>query len=671
MNSIRDKINTLCEQLRYHEHRYHVLDDPQISDADYDQLLRTLRELEAAHPELITADSPTQRVGAKPLSLFAPVRHDVAMLSLDNVFDEAAFHAFSRRVSARLNGAAITWCCELKLDGLAVSLLYERGKLVRAATRGDGVTGENITDNIRTLKVIPLRLQGSTYPDRLEVRGEAFMRLDAFAQLNEQARAMGGKVFANPRNAAAGTLRQLDARVAASRKLNFYCYGFGALAGGTLAAEHWQRLQQCKSWGLPVSSEARVCYSDDDVIQFYHHVAARRAQLGFDIDGIVIKVNRVDLQQQLGFVARAPRWAVAFKFPAQEQTTFLRDVEFQVGRTGAITPVARLLPVNIAGVWVSNATLHNADEIERLGLRIGDKVVVRRAGDVIPQVVGVVLADRPTATTAITFPHACPQCHSAIERVEGEAVARCTGGLTCAAQQKEALKHFVSRRALDIDGIGSKLIDQLVEKKLVKTPVDLFRLDHATLTQLERMGAKSAQNLLDGLDRAKHTTLPRFLYALGIREVGEATAENLATHFGQLSAIMQASQADLMQVDEVGSIVAAHTYNFMHEENNRRIIQQLTDDIGLHWPAIPITEPPVQSDLAGKTVVLTGTLSAMTRDEAKAKLKALGAKVSGSVSSKTALVVAGSDAGSKLAKARELGIEIIDESALITLLHHA
>lgn len=592
------------------------------------------------------------------------------MLSLDNTFDEAGFLAFNKRVQDRLKSTDdLTYCCELKLDGLAVSLLYENGLLVRAATRGDGTTGENITANVRTIHAIPLRLHGDNIPARVEVRGEVFMTESGFEKLNEEARRTGGKVFANPRNAAAGSLRQLDPRITAKRPLTFFCYGFGLLEGGEMPASHWQRLQQFKAWGLPVSDRIRLVHTADEVLAFYRQVEQDRPSLGFDIDGVVIKIDSQALQEQLGFVARAPRWAVAFKFPAQEQMTVVRDVEFQVGRTGAITPVARLEPVQVAGVIVSNATLHNADEIARLGLRIGDKVVIRRAGDVIPQVVNVVESERPADAREIVFPSHCPVCGSDVERVEGEAVTRCTGGLICGAQRKEALKHFVSRRAMDVDGMGDKIIDQLVEKEYVKTPADLFRLTAGKLTGLDRMGPKSAQNVVDALEKAKFTTLPRFLYALGIREVGEATAANLANHFGELEKVMNADLDALIAVQDVGKVVAAHVRNFMEEESNREVIRQLTEEVGVHWPAVVVVKAEeIDSPFAGKTVVLTGSLSQMNRDDAKARLTALGAKVSGSVSKKTDLLIAGEAAGSKLAKAQELGIAVIDEAEMIRLL---
>ncbi|MBQ0367951.1 MULTISPECIES: NAD-dependent DNA ligase LigA [Providencia] len=667
----KQEIDELKKQLRHHEYQYHVLDAPEIPDVEYDKLMQRLKEIEAQHPELVTSDSPTQRVGAAPLAAFDTVRHEIPMLSLDNVFDEESYLAFDKRVRDRLkNHQELTFCCELKLDGLAVSLLYENGELVQAATRGDGTVGENITANVRTIRAIPLRLTGSNIPDRVEIRGEVFMPQKGFEALNEQARKTDGKVFANPRNAAAGSLRQLDPRITAKRPLTFYCYGVGVVEGGTLPDTHYDRLMQFKAWGLPVSDYVQLRVGHQAVLDFYHEIEQVRPELGFDIDGVVIKVNSIAIQEELGFVSRAPRWATAFKFPAQEQVTLLKDVEFQVGRTGAITPVARLEPVQVAGVVVSNATLHNADEIERLGVHIGDTVIIRRAGDVIPQIVSVVVDNRPADSREIVFPTHCPVCGSDIERVEGEAVARCTGGLICGAQRKEALKHFVSRRAMDVDGMGDKIIDQLVEKEYVKTPADLYQLSAGILTGLDRMGPKSAQNLVDALNKSKQTTLARFIYALGIREVGEATAANLAAHYTTLDAVMTADEESLKTVQDIGHVVAKHVVNFFREPHNQAVIEDLLTKANIHWPEVKVVNSAeIDSPFAGKTVVLTGSMSILTRDEAKDKLVALGAKVSGSVSKKTDLVIAGEAAGSKLAKANELGIRVIDENELIRLLN--
>ncbi|QCJ69657.1 DNA ligase [Providencia heimbachae] len=671
IEDLKQHIDALKQQLRHHEYQYHVLDAPEIPDVEYDKLMQELKAIEAQYPELITRDSPTQRVGAAPLAAFDTVRHEIPMLSLDNVFDEESYLAFDKRVRDRLKDhTELTFCCELKLDGLAVSLLYENGELVQAATRGDGTVGENITTNVRTIRAIPLRLTGDNIPARVEIRGEVFMPQKGFEALNEEARRTDGKVFANPRNAAAGSLRQLDPRITAKRPLAFYCYGVGLVEGETLPDTHYERLMQFKAWGLPVSDYVQLRIGHQAVLDYYREIEQVRSQLGFDIDGVVIKVNAIAIQEELGFVSRAPRWATAFKFPAQEQITLLKEVEFQVGRTGAITPVARLEPVQVAGVIVSNATLHNADEIERLGVHIGDTVVIRRAGDVIPQIVSVMVDKRPADSREIIFPIQCPVCGSDVERVEGEAVARCTGGLICGAQRKEALKHFVSRRAMDVDGMGDKIIDQLVEKEYVKTPADLYQLSAGKLTGLDRMGPKSAQKVIDALEKSKQTTLARFIYALGIREVGEATAANLAAHYTTLDAVMTADEESLKTVQDIGHIVAKHVVNFFHEEHNQSVISDLINKANIHWPEVKvINSAEIDSPFAGKTVVLTGSMNILTRDEAKDKLVALGAKVAGSVSKRTDMVIAGEAAGSKLVKANELGIEVIDEEELIRLLN--
>ena len=669
MQPIEQRLNELRATLRHHEYLYHVLDAPELPDAEYDRLMRELRELEAQHPELVTADSPTQRVGAQPLAAFSQIRHEVPMLSLENVFDEDGFKSFDKRVQTRLRKYEdLQYCCELKFDGLAVNLLYKNGWLVHAATRGDGSVGENITLNVRTIKAIPLRLRGKSIPSRLEVRGEVFITQSSFEKMNKDARKNGDKVFANPRNAAAGSLRQLDPRVTARRELTFRCYGTGVIEGIDFPLTHIERLKLLNEFGFPICNKTKICYGYNEVVEFYNKIGHERDKLGFDIDGVVVKVNAINLQEKLGFVAKSPRWAIAFKFPAQEQMTRLRGVEFQVGRTGAITPVARLEPIKVAGVIVRKATLHNEDEIIRLGIKINDQVIVRRAGDVIPQIVGVVESLRPENTKPIHFPKFCPVCHSEIERVEGEAVARCTGGLICGAQRKEALKHFVSRRALDVDGMGDKIIDQLVEKEYVHTPADLFTLTAGKLTGLDRMGPKSAQNVVNALEKAKQTTFARFLYGLGIREVGEATAAGLAGYFGTLEALEAASIEELQKVPDVGVVVANHVFNFFAEASNREVIQQLLKE-GVNWPApVVVNAEEIDSPFAGKTVVLTGSLSQLSRDDAKARLVALGAKVAGSVSKKTDLVIAGEAAGSKLAKAQELGIAVIDEAEMMRLL---
>lgn len=672
MEQIEQHILRLREQLRHWEYLYYVEAAAEVPDSEYDRVMAELRELEAKRPDLLTADSPSQRVGGQAQNSFGQVRHEVPMLSLDNVFEEPGFLAFDKRVRDRLKrDDDMAYCCELKLDGLAVSLLYENGELVRSATRGDGTTGEDITANVRTIRTIPLRLKDhGNLPRLLEIRGEVFMSEEGFLRLNETAKREGGKVFANPRNAAAGSLRQLDPAITSRRPLTFYCYGVGLLEDGALPESHWERLQQFKAWGVPVSDRVRRCTGSAAVLDFYRQVHEARSSLGFDIDGVVIKVDSLALQQRLGFVARAPRWAIAYKFPAQEQLTRVRDVEFQVGRTGTITPVARLEPVLVSGAMVSNATLHNADEVKRLGLMIGDTVIVRRAGDVIPQIVGVVSSERPEDARPVAFPSQCPVCGSDVERVEGEAVPRCTAGLVCAAQHKEALKHFVSRRAMDIDGIGDKIVDQLVERELVKTPADLFRLNKEILTRLERMGPKLAQNLLDALEKAKQTTFARFLYALGIREVGEATAANLAASYGTLDALIAADIDSLTGVQDIGKIVATHVRNFFEESHNLEVIQDLlSPTIGIHWPE-PVAALAATGDdpFAGKIIVLTGSLSTLSRDDAKDRLLALGARVSGSVSAKTDLLIAGEAAGSKLSKALQLNIPIMDEAEMMRLL---
>ncbi|HDV7283830.1 TPA: NAD-dependent DNA ligase LigA [Mannheimia haemolytica] len=666
-----EKIETIRQTLRQYEYEYHVLDNPSVPDAEYDRLMNELKNLEWQHPELITADSPTQRVGAKPLAGFAQVTHEIPMLSLDNAFSDEDLDGFLRRMESYItvSPSQLEFCCEPKLDGLAVSILYENGILTRAATRGDGTTGEEITANIRTIRNIPLKLNTTNPPARLEVRGEVFMPQSGFNELNEKALAKGEKTFANPRNAAAGSLRQLDPKITRQRPLVLNAYGIGVYeSDDELPATHFERLQWLKSLGIPVNNEIRLVQGKSALLDYYAEIQAKRPALGYDIDGTVLKVNDIALQEQLGFISRSPRWAIAYKFPAQEEMTILKEVDFQVGRTGAITPVAKLEPVFVAGVTVSNATLHNGDEIERLGIVIGDTVIIRRAGDVIPQITGVVLERRPENTKKIEFPTACPICHSAVTRVEGEAVARCTGGLFCEAQRKEALKHFVSRKAMDIDGVGEKLIEQLMARELIHTPADLFKLNHTTLMRLERMGEKSAQNALNSIEKAKNTTLPRFLFSLGIREVGEATALNLANHFGSLEAIRQATFEQLKEVQDVGEVVANRIVSFWQESHNVEVVEDLIAQ-GVRWENVVKAEI-VDNPLKDKNVVLTGTLTQLTRDEAKALLQSLGCKVSGSVSSKTDYLIAGEKAGSKLAKAQELGIQILSEQQFIELTQH-
>ena len=663
--TVEHEIDALRARLKQWSDEYYQLDAPTVTDAEYDRCLQQLKTLEASHPHLLTPDSPTQRVGAAPLTAFQSVPHRLPMLSLDNAFSPEDLADFDRRVRERLGTASVQYCCEPKLDGIAVSLLYEEGKLVRAATRGDGSVGEDITQNVKTVSNVPLQLHGDAIPSALEVRGEVYMPRDGFERLNERARAVGEKTFVNPRNAAAGSLRQLDSRITARRPLAFCSYSTGYVetdAATALPGWHSEIMAKLAEWGLPVSHESAVVVGVEACEAYYDHLAAKRDGLGFDIDGIVFKVDSIEQQGAMGFVSRAPRWAIARKFPAQEETTVVTAVEFQVGRTGAITPVARLEPVFVGGVTVSNATLHNADEIDRLGLKVGDTVIVRRAGDVIPQVAAVIEARRPATAVDVVFPSACPACGSEVEREEGEAVYRCVGGLICPAQRRAALEHFVSRKAMDIDGMGEKIVEQLIARDLLSDIADIYQLDHITLTSLDRLGDKSAENLLDAIERSKTTTLARFIYAIGIREVGEATARQLADYFENLEALMQASELQLLEVNDVGPVVAGHIRHFFAEPANQRTIQRLRD-FGVHWPALAIQATDLP--LAGQTWVVTGTLDAMTRDQAEDALRKHGAKVSSSVSGKTHCVVAGPGAGSKLKKAEALGIAVIDEAALL------
>lgn len=656
------------EQLQEWNYRYYVLDDPSVPDAQYDRVLRQLQNLESAHPELVTADSPTQRVGAQPLDQFRQVAHEVPMLSLDNAFDEQELADFDRRLLDRLGDDAmpLEYTCEPKLDGIAVSLLYRDGVLERGATRGDGRTGEDISHNVRTIGSIPLKLRGQGYPRVLEVRGEIYMPRAGFEKLNQRARERGDKPFVNPRNAAAGSLRQLDARITSERPLEMCCYGVGLVEDGELPPAHAAILQCLQGWGMRTNPESRVVQGIAACEEYYHYLAGRRDALAYDIDGIVYKVNNIELQQKLGFVSRAPRWAIARKFPAQEEVTRLLDVEFQVGRTGAITPVARLEPVFVGGVTVSNATLHNSDEIQRLGVRLGDTVIVRRAGDVIPKVVSVVVGQRPADSLPVVFPTECPVCGSQLEREEDEAVIRCMGGLVCAAQQKAAIKHFASRRAMDVDGLGDKLVEQLVDEGLVENVAGLFSLEKEQLLSLERMGEKSADNLLAALEKSKHTSLQRFIFSLGIREVGEATALSLANHFGSWEKLIAASEEQLLEVADVGPVVADHLRQFFDSNNSMAVAQALRDS-GVCWPDVEVVVAD-ELPLAGQTWVVTGKLESVGRNEAKSQLQALGAKVAGSVSARTSCVVAGPGAGSKLGRAGELGVEVIDEQAFLELL---
>ena len=681
---IKEQISSLHKSLHYHNHRYYVLDDPEIPDSEYDKLLRELQSIEEKYPSALTADSPTQRVGAKPLEAFTQVKHLVPMLSLGNAFSEEEVFAFEKRLLDRLKSKSnvsneddeersevdslksLEYTVEPKLDGLAVSLLYENGVLVQAATRGDGETGENITENVRTINSVPLVLQGNHIPTRLEVRGEVYMPKASFEAVNKKARENDEKTFVNPRNAAAGSLRQLDSHITASRNLAMYCYATGLVEGADLPETHSLAMQQLADWGFRICPDIQVVQGVQGCLDYYQKIGDKRESLAYDIDGVVYKVNKLSLQKELGFVSRAPRWAIAHKFPAQEEMTLLKGVDFQVGRTGALTPVARLEPVFVGGVTVTNATLHNMDEIHRKDVRIGDTVIVRRAGDVIPEVARIVPSKRPDNTEEIVMPEYCPVCGSKVEQQEGEAVSRCMGGLYCPAQRKQAIKHFASRKALDIDGLGDKLVEQLFDEKLIENVSDLYRLKTEELENLERMGEKSAQNLVRAIQDSKETTLARFIYALGIREVGETTAKSLANHYRSLDALKQADEESLQTVDDVGPIVAGHIVSFFNQEHNNEVISALLE-AGVNPQTPEKLEDDVKLPLAGKTYVLTGSLQHLKRNEAKVQLEALGAKVSGSVSKKTTAVFYGEKAGSKLTKAESLGVERYDENALLVL----
>ncbi|MCD6038816.1 MAG: ligA [Gammaproteobacteria bacterium] len=663
-----EQIERLREEINEHNYHYHVLDNPIISDAEYDQKLQLLKELEKQFPLFVTSDSPTQRVGANPLKEFQQVQHEIPMGSLDNAFTENDIIAFDQRVRSRLNlQDEIVYMCEPKMDGVAVSIRYEKGRLIRAATRGDGETGEDITQNIRTIKTVPLRLRGKGYPSILEVRGEVYMSKKGFDLLNKKAEEKGEKIFINPRNAAAGSVRQLDPKITGSRPLSICFYGV-ASPSPDLPFTHSGILTVFKKWGLPVNAYEQEAKGVAACLAYYNAMKKKRNNLPYEIDGIVLKVNSIENQTQLGFISKRPRWAIAYKFPAEEVMTTIEAVEFQVGRTGALTPVARLRPVFVHGVTISNATLHNMDEIHRKKIHVGDKVIVRRAGDVIPEVVRVVAHEEPSSVKAISLPLYCPVCHSKIEQVEDEAVARCSGGLFCPAQRKEAIKHFSSRRAMDIEGLGDKIIDQLVDTALVNSVADLYSLQFEQLANLERLAEKSAQNILDALQKSKKTTLARFLFSLGIREVGEATAKQLANYFGELSALFSATEESLQKVPDIGPVVAGHIAAFFSEKHNRKIIDELIA-AGIYWPKIMVTSHNLP--LSGKIIVLTGTLQRMSREEAKEKLENLGAKIAGSVSRKTNYVIAGEDAGSKLEKAKELGIEILNEEQFLKFLTSA
>jgi DNA ligase (NAD+) len=657
----------LRETLERYNYRYHALDDPEVPDAEYDKLMLELRALETQHPELLTPDSPTQRVGAAPVAAFGTVKHRLAMLSLDNAFSEEEVRDFDRRVRERLDREApVRYSAEPKLDGLAISARYVNGVFVQGATRGDGETGEDITHNLKTIKALPLKLRTDRPPPVLEVRGEVFMPLAGFERFNAEAIARGEKSFVNPRNAAAGSLRQLDPKMTAARPLDLFIYALGIVEGGDLPAHHGEILQALRQWGFKICPQSRVVEGADGCLDYYREMGALRSKLPYQIDGVVYKVDDLELQKQLGFISRAPRWAVAHKFPAEEALTTVRGIEFQVGRTGALTPVARLEPAFVGGVTVSNATLHNMDELTRKDVRVGDTVVIRRAGDVIPEVARVLLERRPDTTVAVTLPDVCPVCGSPVVREADQAVARCTGGRTCAAQRKEEIRHFASRRALDIQGLGDKLVEQLVDRDWVRTPADLFALRAEQLAELERMGEKSAQKLQAAIAAAKHTSLPRFLYALGIRDVGEATALALAQYFRDIAALRRAGAEEIQRVPDVGPVVAKNVAAYFQDAENSSIVDRLLAG-GIAWPALA----PVDSDaeLAGKTIVLTGTLQTMTREAAAEAVVSLGGKVSSSVSKKTHYVVAGAEAGSKLKKAEQLGIAVLDEAAFLKLLN--
>src|SRR3990167_7094969 len=663
---IKKKIKVLCDKINHHNYCYYALDSPEISDAEYDRLFRELQSLEKAHPEFISPDSPTQRVGAAPLSSFKEVTHAVPMLSLDNVFNHEELIAFSDRISQRLKSEhLIDFSCEYKLDGVAMSLTYEKGILISAATRGDGQVGEEVTHNVRTIKSIPLKLQGNHYPKHCEIRGEIVMFKKEFEAMNLKAKKKGEKIFANPRNAASGSLRQLDSAITAKRPLRFYAYGVVVLSNDIFFEKHSAILKKCREWGFPISRDIFIAHGIAECEQFYADTQKKRLKLPYEIDGVVYKVDSLELQNELGFVSRAPRWAVAHKFPAEEKETVIEKVEFQVGRTGAITPVARLKPVLVSGVTVSNATLHNFDELSRKDIREKDTVVIRRAGDVIPEVVDVILAKRSVGARKIKIPDACPVCGSAVEKLQDEAVLRCTAGLYCSVQLRESIKHFASRRAMNIDGLGEKMVDLLMDHQLIHTVADLYRLDRNQLIVLPRLGEKSADHLLNAVEKSKTTTLARFLYALGIRDVGEATAAVLASEFPQMDILMQADETRLQQIIDIGPVVSQHILAFFHEPHNQKLIHQL-QKAGVHWPVIAQKNKEYLPFL-GKTFVITGTLSSMSRDEARYKLQSLGAIVSSSVSVKTHAVIVGDSPGSKYDKAQQLGVTCLDEDAFLRL----
>jgi DNA ligase (NAD+) len=664
-NNIEKKITKLRQIINEHNYLYHVLDAPTITDAEFDRLFRELQTLEERHPEFITLDSPTQRVGAAPLSSFATVRHGIPMLSLNNAFSDDEVYAFDQRIRQRLAiNEPLEYVCETKLDGVAVTLLYQNGVLTCGATRGDGTTGEDVTQNIRTIPSIPLHLRGKNYPKLLEVRGEIFLPKAGFEEINKRALKLNQKIFVNPRNAASGSLRQLDSRITAARHLEIFCFALGVLSDDIILPNyHSEVLQQLKEWGLRISPEVRVVKNIEGCLEYYRRMQQKRDNLPYEIDGVVYKVNNMELQKQLGYVSRAPRWALAHKFPAREESTVVQDIEFQVGRTGVLTPVARLQPVFVGGATVSNATLHNIDEALRKDVRIGDTVIVRRAGDVIPEIVSVEIDKRPASTHPISLPELCPVCKSEVTKPEGEVAARCTGGLYCPAQQKNSILHFASRRAMDIQGLGEKIVDLLFTTGLIKNLVDIYLLQADQVAALKRMGDKSAKKLLLTIEKSKTTTLPRFIYALGIREVGEATALNLAHHFMSLERIMHADEQELQQVPDIGPIVAEFIVSFFRQKHNHEIIQRLIK-LGIHWPEEKKKE---SLPLAGQTFVITGSLENISRDEAKELLLLQGAKVTNSVSKNTSYVIVGRDPGSKYDKAKELNIKILDEKQFLQL----
>jgi DNA ligase (NAD+) len=656
------RIEVLREIINQHNFQYYVMDDPSVPDSEYDRLLHELIDIETEFPELITSSSPTQRVGATPISEFEQVKHTVPMLSLANAFNEEEMRAFDKRINDRLETESIIYSAETKLDGLAVSILYEDAVFKIASTRGDGYTGENVTHNIKTIASIPLNLMGDDIPELLEIRGEVFMSHKSFEELNNKQRDKGEKLFANPRNAAAGSLRQLDAKITAQRSLSFFAYGIGDYKGNVELKSHSQILGQLKQWGIPVSPETKEMKNIDACMNYYNDIGERRSSLAYEIDGVVFKVNDLMQQQVLGFVSRSPRWAIAYKFPPVEEITRVTDIEVQVGRTGAITPVARLEPVFVGGVTVTNATLHNLDEIKRKDVRVGDWVYIRRAGDVIPEVVSVIKEKRENVTEFV-MPDVCPVCGSGVERQDGEAVFRCMGGISCSAQNIQAIIHFVSRKAMDIDGLGEKVVIQLTKEKLVKTVDDLYTLTHEKLAVLERMGEKSASNLIEALEKSKKTTLERFIYALGIREVGEATARSLAHYFKEFEPIEKATTDDLEKISDIGPVVAHYIYSFFQQEHNKEVIKKLKQFV--HWKKVESNQTETLQDM---TFVITGTLSSMSRAEAKQKLMALGAKVSGSVSKKTSYVVHGELPGSKYEKALQIGVQTLNEQELLDLI---